>query len=53
MSSNKEEATKITLRKANRESKRAPIWAFPKSGRKVRRSPKTGRSWRHNKIYDD
>jgi len=51
MSSRKSQDTKTELRKAHNESKRAPIWAFPKSGRKVRRSPKTGRSWRFDSIY--
>ena len=51
MSSNKTEDTKKELKKANRQSKRAPLWVFPATGRKVRRSPKSGRSWRGDNIY--
>ena len=52
MSSNKSEETKKRLKTAQSESKRAPVWVFPRTGRKVRRSPKTGRSWRHDSIFD-
>jgi len=51
MSSNKDQETKTELRKANREARRAPIWAFAATNRKVRRSPKSGRSWRRDNIY--
>ncbi len=51
MSSNKEPETKRELKKANRESRRAPIWAFAATNRKVRRSPKSGRNWRRDNIY--
>ena len=51
MSSRKSEQTKIELRKASNESRRAPIWAFAATKRKVRRSPKSDRNWRHDKIY--
>ncbi len=51
MSSNKDRETKKTLKKANDESSRAPIWAFAATNRKVRFSPKSGRSWRRDSIY--
>jgi large subunit ribosomal protein L39e len=51
MSSNKDKETKKDLKKANKESRRAPVWAFAATNRKVRYSPKSGRSWRRDKIY--
>jgi ribosomal protein L39E len=51
MSSNKDQQTKKELAKASKVSNRAPIWAFAASNRKVRRSPKSGRSWRGDNIY--
>jgi ribosomal protein L39E len=51
MSSNKDQQTKKELKKAGNESKRAPIWVFPKTNRKVRRSPKSGRNWRRDNVY--
>jgi len=51
MSSNKDQDTKRELKKANRTARRAPIWAFAATNRKVRRSPKSGRSWRRDNIY--
>lgn len=51
MSSNKDQETKKTLKKANKEARRAPVWAFAATNRKTRGSPKTGRSWRRDSIY--
>jgi len=42
---------KTILVKENRTAKRAPLWVFPKSGRKVRGSPKSNRHWRRNSIF--
>ncbi len=51
MASNKTEETKKELRKANKEAKRAPVWVFAATNRRVRRSPKSGRNWRRDNIY--
>lgn len=51
MSSNKDQETKLILGKANKVAKRAPVWVFAATKRKVRRSPKSGRSWRKDKIF--
>lgn len=51
MSSNKDEETKKTLKKAHNESKRAPVWVFAATNRKVRFSPKSRRDWRADNIY--
>lgn len=39
------------LIKANRVRKRAPVWVFAKTNRKVRDSPKSNRNWRRNSIF--
>ena len=39
------------LTKMNRVRKRAPIWVFAKTNRRVRDSPKSNRNWRRNKIF--
>jgi large subunit ribosomal protein L39e len=51
MSSNKDEETKTTLRRAHKESKRAPVWVFAATNREVRFSPKSRRDWRRDKIF--
>lgn len=51
MSRNKEPAKKILLVKADRTRKRAPVWVFAKTNRKVRDSPKSRRSWRTKKLF--
>ena len=42
---------KVILVKANRTRKRAPVWVFAKTNRKVRDSPKSNRSWRYGHIF--
>jgi len=42
---------KTILVKENRTRKRAPLWVFSKTGRKVRDSPKSNRHWRRNSIF--
>ncbi|MFH1402947.1 MAG: 50S ribosomal protein L39e [Candidatus Altiarchaeota archaeon] len=51
MARNKEQDKKETLVKANRVRKRAPIWVFLKTKRKVRDSPKSRRNWRRDKLF--
>jgi len=51
MARNKDETKKEQLNKANNVRKRAPIWVFAKTNRKVRDSPKSRRNWRRNSIY--
>ncbi|MFH1721436.1 MAG: 50S ribosomal protein L39e [Candidatus Altiarchaeota archaeon] len=51
MASIKSEAKKDILVKENRKRKRAPIWVFAKTNRKVRDSPKSRRHWRRNSIF--
>ncbi len=51
MSSNKDRETKKKLKKASDESRRAPIWVFAATNRKVRRSPKSDRNWRRDNVY--
>ena len=51
MARNKEQGKKAELVKANRVSKRAPVWVFAKTNRKVRDSPKSRRNWRHDSLY--
>jgi large subunit ribosomal protein L39e len=51
MAKNKSQEKKIILAKENRTRKRAPIWVFAKTNRKVRDSPKSGRNWRRDKIF--
>ncbi|OYT53535.1 MAG: 50S ribosomal protein L39e [Candidatus Altiarchaeales archaeon ex4484_2] len=50
MSSNKAFSFKKRLVKGNRRRKRAPVWVFAKTNRKVRDSPKSNRSWRRDKL---
>ena len=42
---------KEILVKANRTRKRAPVWVFAKTNRKVRDSPKSNRNWRYQSIF--
>ncbi|HDN83653.1 MAG TPA: 50S ribosomal protein L39e [Candidatus Altiarchaeales archaeon] len=42
---------KAILGKENRASKRAPVWVFVRTNRKVRGSPKSNRHWRRNSIF--
>lgn len=51
MAKQKSQEKKQILAKANRASKRAPIWVFAKTNRKVRNSPKSARHWRRNNIF--
>jgi len=51
MARNKTPAKKAELVKANRVRKRAPVWVFAKTNRKVRSSPQSGRHWRRNSLY--
>ena len=51
MARNKSEGKKAELVKANRVRKRAPVWVFVKTARRVRNSPKSGRNWRRNSLY--
>jgi len=39
------------LVKANRTRKRAPVWVFAKTNRKVRDSPQSRRNWRNDKVF--
>ncbi|MCK4491967.1 MAG: hypothetical protein KAU03_05040 [Candidatus Altiarchaeales archaeon] len=51
MSHIKSSSLKETLVRENRRSKKAPIWVFAKTNRKVRDSPKSRRHWRRNNIF--
>ena len=51
MARNKEQTRKEELVKANRVRKRAPVWVFVKTNRKVRDSPKSRRNWRRDSLY--
>ncbi|MFH1055968.1 MAG: 50S ribosomal protein L39e [Candidatus Altiarchaeota archaeon] len=51
MARNKEQAKKDELVKANLVRKRAPVWVFAKTNRKVRDSPKSRRNWRRNSLF--
>jgi ribosomal protein L39E len=51
MARNKEQGKKDVLVKQNRVRKRAPIWVFLKTNRKVRDSPKSRRNWRRNSLF--
>ena len=51
MARNKESDKKGILVKAERTAKRAPVWVFAKTNRKVRDSPKSRRNWRHTKLF--
>jgi ribosomal protein L39E len=51
MSRNKEPEKKTILTKANNTRKRAPVWVFVKTGRKVRDSPKSRRNWRRDSLF--
>ncbi|HDI73133.1 MAG: 50S ribosomal protein L39e [Candidatus Altiarchaeales archaeon] len=39
------------LIKENKKRKRAPIWVFAKTNRRVRDSPKSNRHWRRDNIF--
>jgi len=47
----KSESKKGILIKENRRRKRAPIWVFAKTNRRVRDSPKSNRNWRRDNIF--
>lgn len=47
----REPEKKTILVKENRTRKRAPVWVFAKTKRKVRGSPKSGRNWRHDHLF--
>lgn len=47
----KSESKKTILVKENNTRKRAPIWVFAKTNRKVRDSPKSNRNWRRDSIF--
>ena len=51
MSSNKDHETKVILRTAHNTAKRAPVWVFAATNRKVRFSPKSRRDWRGDNIF--
>jgi len=51
MTSNKDKESKTKLEKANKEAKRAPVWVFAATNRKVRFSPKSRRDWRSDNIF--
>jgi len=51
MSRIKDPIKKGILTKANKSSKRAPLWVIPKTNRKVRGSSKSGRSWRRSNLF--
>ncbi|MCX6695498.1 MAG: 50S ribosomal protein L39e [Candidatus Altiarchaeota archaeon] len=51
MARNKDQAKKAILVKADRTSKRAPVWVYAKTNRKVRDSPKSSRNWRTRKLF--
>jgi len=51
MARNKELGKKLQLTKANRVRKRAPVWVFVKTDRKVRDSPKSRRNWRRDSLF--
>ncbi|MEM2918567.1 MAG: 50S ribosomal protein L39e [Candidatus Altiarchaeota archaeon] len=51
MAKQKSQEKKQILSKAHKSSKRAPIWVFAKTNRKVRDSPKSRRHWRRNNIF--
>ncbi len=42
---------KAILVKQNRVRKRAPVWVFAKTNRKVRDSPKSNRNWCKDSIF--
>ena len=42
---------KAILVKANRTRKRAPVWVFVKTNRKVRDSPQSRRHWRRDSVF--
>jgi ribosomal protein L39E len=51
MARNKTSSKKTTLVKAGRTSKKAPVWVYVKTNRKVRGSPQSNRNWRRNSIF--
>jgi ribosomal protein L39E len=51
MARNKEQGKKEELVKANNQRKRAPVWVYAKTGRKVRDSPKSRRNWRRDSLF--
>jgi ribosomal protein L39E len=51
MARNKTVEKKAILVKENNTRKRAPVWVFAKTSRKVRDSPKSNRHWRRNSIF--
>ncbi|MBN2251271.1 MAG: 50S ribosomal protein L39e [Candidatus Altiarchaeota archaeon] len=51
MARNKTLEKKTILIKENNTRKRAPVWVFAKTKRKVRDSPKSNRHWRRDSIF--
>jgi len=51
MARNKTSEKKGLLTKAAKVRKRAPVWVYVKTNRKVRDCPKSNRNWRRNSIF--
>lgn len=51
MARNKTSSKKGMLIKADNERKRAPVWVFAKTSRKVRGSPKSNRNWKNSNLF--
>lgn len=51
MARNKTSGLKAILARENRTRRRAPVWVFAKTNRKVRDSPKSNRNWRRDSIF--
>lgn len=51
MARNKTPEKKTILVKENNKRKRAPVWVFARTNRKVRDSPQSNRHWRRNSIF--
>lgn len=51
MARNKSPAKKEDLVKAGKIAKKAPIWVYARTSRKIRGSPKSGRTWKTVNIF--
>lgn len=51
MARNKTVEKKEILIKEGKKRKRAPLWVFAKTNRRVRDSPKSNRHWRRDDIF--
>lgn len=51
MARNKTSGKKAMLTKADNKRKRAPVWVFAKTSRKVRGSPQSNRNWKNSSLF--